>query len=145
MKTSKKLLVIPTTLALMLTSAGVALSASPVIQLAKNFQSDPIVVNGTSGGAIKTQDCGSVAQTPNQTVSIGAAIDYMRISVQAEGEPTLVVQGPEGRFCVLADKTSGEGNPQISGFWPQGTYTIYVGDRAGGQHPYTLSLTKKRN
>ncbi len=144
MKTFKQWLVVPTTLALLLTSAGVALSNPPVIQLAKNLQADPTIVNGSSGGPVKTKDCGSIAQTPNQVVSMNAPIDYMRINVQAEGEPTLVVQGPGGRFCVLADKTFGE-NPQMSGFWPQGIYSIYVGDRAGGQHPYTLSLTQKRN
>lgn len=145
MKTPNRWMVIPTALALILTGAAAALCESPAIQLAKNSQADPIVVNGTSGGPVKTRDCGSVAQTPNQVVRVtDAPIDYMHISVKAEGDPTLVVQGPGGRFCVLADKSSGE-NPQISGFWPKGVYRIYVGDRAGAQHPYTLSLTQKRD
>jgi hypothetical protein len=142
--TPNRWMVIPAALALTLTGAGAALCDSPAIQLAKNFPTDPIVVNGTTGGPVKTRDCGSVAQTPNQVVSLtNGSIDYMRMSVTAEGDPTLVVQGPGGRFCVLADKRAGE-NPHISGFWPQGVYKIYVGDRSGAQHPYTLSLTQKR-
>lgn len=145
MKTPNRWMAISTALALILTGAGAVRSESAAIQLAKNLPSDPLVLNGTSGGPIKTKDCGSIAQMPNQVVRVtDAQIDYMRISVKAEGDPTLVVQGPGGRFCVLADKTSGE-NPHISGFWPQGTYSIYVGDRSGSQHSYTLSLTQQQN
>lgn len=143
MKTGKYWMVVPTVLATIVTSAGVASSNPPVLEMARSSQTEPIVVSGTSGGTNKT-NCGNIGSAPNQVVKVTQGqIDYMRFSVKAEGQPTMVVEGPGGRFCVLADKASGE-SPEMSGVWPAGTYKIFIGDRSGGQHPFTLSITQKR-
>lgn len=135
-------MVVPTAIALVLAIAGSARSDS-TIQIAPNFQPDPITATGQSGGSNKSKDCGYVAKEPNQTVKLTEAMPYLRFSVQSSGTPTLMVDGPGGHFCVLADSYS-RANPEISGFWPSGTYTIRVGDRDQGQHSYTLSISKQQ-
>lgn len=140
MKMLREWIVIPTTLALILTGAGAARSDAPVLELSSNLSNDPVVLSGTSGGQ-SSSNCGYISQTPNQVVRVTVdRINYLRLSVQSSGEPTLLVDGPGGRFCVLADSASGD-KPEISGVWLRGNYNVYVGDRAGGTHPYTLSIT----
>jgi hypothetical protein len=141
MKMLKPWMVVPTALAMVLSSAG--LVRSQPINIAPGFQPDPLVVNGTSGGSVASQGCGTIAATPNHTLTLGANFNYLRINVQGGGKPTLLIKGPGSRnSCVPADNMSG-GSIQAPGFWEQGTYSIFVGDLAGGQHPYTLSITQK--
>lgn len=101
-------------------------------------------MRGKSGGE-KSSDCGNIAATPNQIIEVKEALPYGRFSVQSEGQPTLLIEGPKGRrFCVLADTEAGE-SPEVSGYWEAGKYSLYVGDRASGQHPYTLSISQKKD
>lgn len=141
MKTYIDWLVVPTALAIIAVTGVYAAKAS-VVQVTPNSQPDPLVVNGTSGGT-KSSDCGNIASTPNQIIQVTAPLPYLRLSVQSAGQPTLLIEGPAGRFCVLADSYS-KGNPEISGFWQPGKYSLYVGDRSQGQHPYTLSISQKK-
>lgn len=127
-------------ISLVITSSYAAEAQS--VQVTPNFQPDPLVVSGTSGGK-KSSDCGSIAATPNQIIQVAKPFPYLRLSVQSAGQPTLLVQGPAGRFCVLSGADS-KGNPEISGFWQAGEYSLYVGDRSQGQHPYTLSISQKK-
>lgn len=143
MKTRTQWLVVPTALAINLAVTGATLAEPSVLKINPNFQPDPLVVRGTSGGA-KTSDCGNIAAKPNQVIQVTKPLPYLRLSVQSDGQPTLLIQGPGGRFCVLADSYSA-GKPEISGYWQPGRYSLYVGDRAQGQHPYTLSISKKNN
>lgn len=144
MKTRTNWLVVPTlAISLAVTGTGVTLAETPVLQINSKFQPDPLIVSGTSGGA-KSSDCGSIATTPNQVIQVTESLPYLRLSVQSAGQPTLLINGPGGRFCVLADRFSG-GKPEISGFWQAGKYSLYVGDRTQGQHPYTLSISQKNN
>jgi hypothetical protein len=140
MRTLKNWMVVPTALAMLLSSTG--LVRSQPIQIAPGFQPDPLVVNGTSGGSTASQSCGMISAQPNHVLTLNGNFNYLRINVQSSGQPTLLIQGPSGTSCVPADSLSG-GNIQSPGYWEQGTYSIYVGDRAGGQNSYTLSLTQK--
>lgn len=134
--------VIPAALALILTGAGVAHSEAPVIEVGQKLSADPLTAKGTSGGK-NSSNCGYISPAPNQVVKVTAAqVNYLRVSVQSSGQPTLLIEGPNGRFCVLADNSAGE-KPELSGVWVEGIYSIYVGDRLGEQHPYTLSITQK--
>lgn len=117
-----------------------ALAEAPTLQINPKFQPDPLVVHGTSGGA-KTSNCGNISDTPNQVIQVKESLPYLHLSVQSQGQPTLLVEGPNGRFCVLGDTALGR--PEISGYWQSGNYFLYVGDRADGQHPYTLSISEK--
>lgn len=136
-------LVVPIALVCNLAIAGLSLAETPVLQINSKFQPDPLVVRGTSGGA-KGSDCGNIAGLPNQVIQVSESLPYLRLIVESAGQPTLLIDGPSGRFCVLADRFSG-GKPEFSGFWQAGKYSLYVGDRAQGQHPYQLSISKKNN
>jgi hypothetical protein len=140
MKTFKHWMVVPATLAMFVMSAGVA--RSQPIQIAPGFQPDPLVVTGTSGGSQASKGCGLVGATPNHVINLSDNFNYLRFSVQSGGQPTLLIEGPNGSSCVQADKFS-KGTIQAPGYWEKGTYSVYVGDRAGGQSSYTLSLTQK--
>lgn len=142
MKTFKHWMVIPTTLAMILTSVGVA--RSQTIQITSNFQPDPMVVTGSSGGSQINKSCGMMGASPDHVITLNENINYLRFSVQSDNQPTLLIEGPNGSSCVQADSFSG-GKIETPGYWEKGTYSLYIGDRAGGQHPYTLSITRTRN
>lgn len=135
--------VIPIALSLNMAITGVTLAETPVLKINPQFQPDPLVVRGTSGG-VKGSDCGNIAAQPNQVIQLSESLPYLRLMVESAGQPTLLINGPSGRFCVLADRFSG-GKPEFSGFWQAGKYSLYIGDRAQGQHPYTLSISRKNN
>lgn len=142
MKTLKTWMVVPTALIMLLMGANTA--QSQPLQLTPNFQPDPLVLNGTSGGTQANQGCGLTSATPNYTVTLRNNFNYLRFSVQSDGQPTLLIKSPNGQSCVQADSFSG-GKIEAPGYWEQGTYSIYIGDRAGGEHPYTFSITQTRN
>lgn len=142
-RTHPNWLLVPAALAVTLAVTGASLAQSSVLSITPNFKPDPLVVRGTSGGA-KSSECGNIATKPNQIIQVTESLPYLRLSVQSAGQPTLLLDGPGGRFCVLADRFS-QGNPKISGYWPAGRYSVYVGDRTQGQHPYTLSISKQSN
>lgn len=114
-----------------------------VVQLQPQLSRDPIQLQGTSGGVQKS-DCGSISEQPSQTLEVSQQFPYLRLRVESAGEPTLLIEGPTGRFCVLADSTAGE-QPEMSGLWTVGTYQIYIGDLGGEQHSYTLSISEQPN
>ena len=84
-----------------------------------------------------------IRPTPNHVVTLTENFNYLRFKVQSAGEPTLLIEGPSGTSCVQADQFSG-GTIQAPGYWEKGIYRVYIGDRAGNEHPYTLSLTQKQ-
>ena len=100
-------------------------------------------IEGQSGGSVDSQGCGFIASSPNHQMNLDDKIDYMRLTVQADGgQPTLLVLGPNSgdSFCVLGDEISGL-NPEISGVWEAGNYEIYIGDRQGGRHQFVLDIS----
>ena len=142
LKNYKKWLALHGALAISFAITAPAL-AEQIVQVSPKSQPDPLVVRGTSGGE-KSTDCGNIAATPNQVIVVKEPLPYVRFSVQSEGQPTLLIEGPGGRrFCVLADTEAGE-SPEVSGYWEAGKYSVYVGDRTQNQHPYTLSISQKK-
>lgn len=139
MKTFKYWTVVPAALVMLLSSVGAVL-AQPT-QITPGFQPDPLTVTGTSGGSQASKGCGMIRATPNYAVNLANNFNYLRFTVQGAGQPTLLIQGPNGSSCVQAVPG---GNIEVPGYWEKGMYSIYVGDRAGGQHPYTLTITQKR-
>lgn len=121
-----------------------AIAATPSSLLAAPLDTQ---IQGNSGGSVKSKNCGSIAATPNYTISLSERTDYLRMLVEADGgKPTLLVIGPkaEDSFCVLGDLTAGL-NPEISGVWEPGNYQVYVGDRSGENHQFTLSISTNKN
>jgi hypothetical protein len=130
---------IKTTLGLM----AIAFLQNPLLAAPVDAQT----VRGNSGGSVESQNCGFIAATPSHTISLSERVDYMKLLVEADGgKPTLLVIGPkaEDSFCVLGDLSAGL-NPEISGVWEPGTYQIYVGDRDGESHQFTLSISSDKN
>ncbi len=107
----------------------------------------PIAISGTSGGT-KISDCGNLPAQPSQELKItdrfAQESGYLRISVEAPGDPTLLIEGPTGRFCILANKDEKKG-PEMAGRWLPGTYRIFVGDRKAASAPYKLSISSTAN
>lgn len=133
--------IVTVTLAMILADAG-AIRSQP-LQIAPGFP-EPLRVSGVSGGPNNSGECGFVAQGPNHVIEVTQDLPYWRIAVQTAGAPSLMIQGPRGRFCVLP-ANAGAGNVEFSGYGDKGTYVIFVGDRSQGQHPYSLSISQQRN
>lgn len=130
------------TLALAMILAPVGAVRSQPLQIAPGFP-EPLTMSGVSGGPNNSGDCGFVSQAPNHVINVTQDLPYWRIAVQTAGAPSLMIQGPRGRFCVLPANAAA-GNVEFSGYGDKGTYTIFVGDRSQGQHPYSLSISQKR-
>ena len=135
--------ILPSVLIISCAIASTAFAQEAVVKVSPKLESDPLVVKGRSGGE-KNSDCGNISATPSQVLQVTEPLPYLKLQVQSEGEPTLLIEGPgKRRFCVLADTAAGE-VPEISGYWEAGKYLLYVGDRAQGQYPYTLSISQKK-
>lgn len=102
----------------------------------------PVNLSGTSGGTSNSRDCGWIAESPNHVLDVTEDLRYWQITVQTGGAPTLLIDGPAGRYCVLPESPSGS-TLQFSGYGPRGTYNIYIGDRQQSQHPYNLSISDR--
>ena len=139
MKTFRRWLSIPIAAAIALGSASTVLSQA--VAITPNSQT--IQLNGTSGGSKQDgKGCaGSIAAAPNHVVQVTEDTN-LQFTLQSSGEPALLIRSSSGQdFCVPADSYS-NGKITIPGRWNKGTYSVYVGDRAKGQHPYTLSISR---
>lgn len=136
-------LLITSTLITLVGSVNLLAANAQTIEIGSQLAQDPLAVDGHSGGSVDSQDCGFIGAKPHHVIKVTERIDYMRVTLLANGgEPTLLVDGPDGRFCVLAD-TLADGNPEISGVWLPGTYSIHVGDHTGGRHQFTLEISQR--
>ena len=134
MKLQLRWSVVPTALAAVLALGGIA--ASQTVAIAPDSE---VKLNGTSGGSVKDSSCaGFIASNPNHTVQV-TADSNLRFSLQGAGQPTLLISGAQGQtLCVQAEAG---GKINIPGRWSKGSYSVFVGDRAGGRNPYTLSIS----
>lgn len=128
------------------TASPTATGASSVT-LAPGFAPDPTLVVGNAGGPVDATTFGAmcrgtIATTPNVTLTTTAMIPNLRVVVNAPSDTTLVVRLANGQ--VLCDDDSGGNlNPLVSGSFPPGQHQVYVGtfspsDRGVG---FTLGLT----
>jgi hypothetical protein len=141
MKTLRLLAIVPTALVISLFFTEANLAQTPTVQINRNSQPDPLVLNGKSGGTVKS-NCGNITTEPNQVIQVTESLPYLRLTVESEGQPTLLINGPGGRFCVMPDSYSGD-KPELSGYWQAGKYSLYVGELSKQQHSYTLSISQK--
>lgn len=139
MKTQTRWLAIPTALAIALGTASTAFSAPVLV----SSGSADVQLNGTSGGPQKDGACaGFVSASPNHVVQVTDEAN-LNFTLRSTGQPALLIRSASGQsFCVPADSLS-NGTVVIPGLWTKGTYSVFVGDRANGQHPYTLSISRK--
>jgi hypothetical protein len=141
MKTGLLLRLVPVALAMSF-SLTIAKATAEQVKISPNFKPDPLTLTGKSGGSNKG-NCGNIAPTPNQVIQVTESLPYLRLTVEGSGQPTLLIDGPGGRFCVLPDNYSGK-KPEITGFWQAGSYSLYVGELSQGQYNYTLSISQQK-
>ncbi|MEL6940254.1 MAG: hypothetical protein AAFO84_13790 [Cyanobacteria bacterium J06598_1] len=99
----------------------------------------PLELRGRSGGNDQSA-CGNITRSNGKTIRVTEPFASLNFEVQSEGDYTLLITGPNGfRECVFAHNYDG-GVIQAPGLLDQGQYRIYVGDRSGESHPYTLSI-----
>ncbi len=142
MKTLRLLTIFPTALAMSLILTEANLAQTPKIDINRNLQPDPLILKGKSGGTVKS-NCGNITSVPNQVIQLKESLPYLRLTVESQGKPTLLIDGPGGRFCVLADTYSG-GKPELSGFWQAGEYSLHVGELSQKEYSYTLSISQQK-
>jgi hypothetical protein len=142
MKTLRLLSFVPATLAMCLVFNQANLAQTPIIQINNQLKTDPLVINGTSGGAVQS-NCGNISTQPSQVIQVKESLPYLRLTVEGGGKPTLLIDGPGGRFCVLADNYS-QNKPELAGFWQLGKYSLYIGNLSPGEHNYTLSISQHK-
>ena len=132
-------LAIPAALAIVLGTTSAAFSAPVLI----SSGSSDVQLSGTSGGTQKDGACaGFVPAAPNHVVQVNSDVN-LDFTLRSTGQPALLIRSASGQsFCVPADSLS-NGTVVIPGLWTKGTYSVFVGDRANGQHPYTLSISHK--
>jgi hypothetical protein len=140
------IIAIASTIASLPSSATVQLKAqanSTILTLEPGFAPDPHISAGLSGGAQETANCGYInGDRPNLVVEIPQPFPFLRASIQAEADVTLLIETPSGQL-ICSDDVQGL-LPEISGEAPAGTYKLWVGDfvgKAEGSYRYRLSLT----
>lgn len=114
-----------------------------IVQLAPGFTPDPYPLSGVSGGTENSKDCGQIAATPDHEIRLVADFPYLQFQVETpEGSPTLLIEGPAGRFCLLP-AGPGAGSVELAGYMPQGIYTINIGNRGSTPLNYTLTISQQ--
>lgn len=76
------------------------------------------------------------------TIQVTGGLTSLDFDVSGNGgQPTLRVvnKGTGDETCVTADNLSGS-QVELSAAWEDGTYGVYVGDRNGESHTFTLSI-----
>lgn len=125
------------------------------LNLNTGFTPDPVTVQMSSGGsndasALNNQqhagDClGMVATAPDVRLNYTAGNTYpLIISAHADGDTTLVINGPNGEWYCNDDRASGDLNPAVNIPHPaSGQYDIWVGTYGGTNLlPTTLSVSE---
>ncbi len=101
----------------------------------------PIEVTGQTGGS-ESSTCGNINRATGQIVQVTEAFTALNFEVQSRGDYTLLITGPDGfKECVFAHNYDG-GVIQAPGLLNRGEYRVFVGDRRGESHPYTISISQ---
>ena len=124
------------------TAAALSVSSAASAQsVARTPLSAPIEMTGMSGGQ-ESSACGNINRAAGQTVNVTETFASLNFEVESAGDYTLLITGPNGfRECVFAHNHDG-GVIQAPGLLNRGQYRVFVGDRKGESHPYTLSITQ---
>lgn len=141
MKTLIALTLVPAALAMSLVWTK-AQAGTPQIKINSQLNPDPLIVNGQSEGGVKS-NCSNITATPSQVIEVTEPLPYLRLTVESQGQPILLINGPGGRYCVLADNYSG-GKAELSGYWQAGIYSLYIGESSESKHNYTLSISQQK-
>ena len=120
-----------------LLSAETAAQAAPV----RTPIAAPIEITGRTGGSAASS-CGNINPAAGQVVRVTESFTSLNFEVQSQGDYTLLITGPNGfEECVFAHNYDG-GVIQAPGLLNQGDYQLFVGDRRGESHPYTIVISQ---
>jgi hypothetical protein len=142
MKTLRPLTIVPLGLAISLLLNEACFAKPPITEIKNPLQIDPIILTGMSGGTVNT-DCGYISTTPSQVIEMTDSVPYLQLRVESEGQATLLIDGPGGRFCVLSNDDL-KSKPKLSGYWTKGKYSVYVGELSKQNYNYTLSISQQQ-
>ena len=121
------------------------------VELQGGFHPDPHVVSMVSGGSVNVAeqgiggDCrGWAASKPDFKLYYSDARSYLRLSVEATGDTTLVVNAPSGAWYCNDD--ADDRNPELEFSSPEaGRYDIWVGSYSASDRLSTqLKITERR-
>lgn len=116
-------------------------SAAQAQSIARTPLSAPVEMTGRTGGQESTS-CGNINPGAGQVVKVTESFASLSFEVESQGDYTLLITGPDGfRECVFAHNHDG-GVIQAPGLLNQGDYQVFIGDRSGESHPYTLSISQ---
>lgn len=122
-------------------AVGAIGSAASAQSTARTPLSAPVELTGTTGGS-ENSACGNINTAAGQSVSVTEAFASLSFEVESRGDYTLLITGPDGfKECVFAHNYDG-GVIQAPGLLNRGDYQVFVGDRKGESHPYTLSISQ---
>ena len=104
------------------------------------FSPDPARLSGRAIGerevTYEETDTGAcrgwVSRNPDHYMKLEDRFDYLDVQVVAGSDTTLVIDGPEGRFCS-DDQQAGNRNPRVQGYFREGDYAIRIGTTASGE------------
>ncbi len=124
------------------------------IVIGNEFDPDPLVVRGMSGGKIPANKLADRTETltgpckgffdrePDHTLQLTSKFDYLKLQVQSPKDTTLMIEGPGGSWCN--DDFEGK-NPGITGEWLPGEYYIWIGSYNEDDYlPYQLRITETK-
>lgn len=116
-------------------------SAAVAQSIARTPLAAPIEFSGQTGGS-QSSTCGNINPSAGQTIRVTESFASLDFEVQSQGNYTLLIQGPDGfQECVFAHNYD-DGAIKSPGLLNQGEYQVFVGDRNGENHPYTLSISQ---
>lgn len=127
--------------ALAMCSAILPAQAQGQAQVVRTPLAEPLEITGRTGGNDPSA-CGAINLNRGRTIRVTEPFASLSFEVESEGDYTLLITGENGfSECVFAHNYDG-GVIQAPGLLDQGVYKVYVGDRSGESHPYTLSISQ---
>lgn len=125
-----------------------------VHSLAATFAPDPFQLAMRVRGALHVADMrigagcrGYVSEQPDAILRLSGAAPFLRLFVRSDGDATLVVREPGGRFLCNDDASPGRNrNPMVDVYTPRpGQYDVWIGTHAADQElAATLFVTRGR-
>ncbi len=137
-------------------------SASPIfaqsnisnIAIDQNIITQPLTIEGTSGGAITAREItntehtatgycdGFASRQPNHILRLNSFFEFLRLEVESYADTTILIQGPGGVWC---NDDSHNANPAIEGQWKPGAYRVWIGSyQANSNNNYRIKITGKK-
>lgn len=111
------------------------------------FTPDPYRVDVYSGGSFEASELGGscvgrIAEAPDFQLTYEAGSLPLTFGVEADGDTTLVINGPDGSWSC-DDDSGGQADPEITFRNPQsGTYDVWVGAYGGNGVSGELFVTE---